>query len=603
MAWQFLARAIRATVLGLACLTPFGAGASDAPAFQSLFAPSAGAEPFTLDAARSSTGALLLRWKVEPGNYLYRDSLAASLDGRAVALERPPGEAKDDPNFGVVQIFHRDVEAQAEGLAHVGQLKVTYQGCSERGICYPPEARLIDLATLGIGKTSPAFELPPSARTVAATQAAATGAGEGIETMLQGGLGWTMLAFLGFGLLLALTPCVFPMIPILAGMLARSGEALTRRRGLMLSSAYVLAMACAYGLVGAVAGWSGANLQAALQTPLALGVSAAIFVALALSMFGLFELALPGELSTRLTGRGGRGSLGGAALLGFGSALIVGPCVTPPLAGAMLYAAATGDVATGAAALFMLGLGMGVPLMLVGLFGPSLLPRGGVWLVRAKQLFGVVFLGVAALLAGRLLPPPATLAMLGVLLVGSAAVFGGFDRLTAASGLAARLARGGGMVAALYGATLIVGAAGGAQDSLRPLAFANTPPPGQSAADTSVKVASTAAFDRAVRGLAAAAAGRPILVDFTAAWCTVCKSNEKVMAAPELRARLAALPHLKADVTDYGEATQALMARFRVVGPPALFLVDAQGREIPGSRIVGPITVEDIARRLDAAGA
>ncbi|MBB3773337.1 thiol:disulfide interchange protein DsbD [Angulomicrobium tetraedrale] len=598
----------------LACLSPLSAGANEAAGFTALFAPSTARAPFTLEAARSPSGALLLRWKVGPGNYLYRDSLEATLDGVPVPLERPAGEAKNDPNFGVVQIFHRDVEASAGDLAHTDRLRVSYQGCSDRGICFPPQVRLVDLATLAIEETSPGLETPPadaSSRESPASAAAATGApvavgveandSDGTEALLQGGLGWTMLAFLGFGLLLALTPCVFPMIPILAGMLTRSGEALTWQRSLVLTGAYVLAMAGAYGLVGAVAGWSGANLQAALQTPLALGLTAVIFLALALSMFGLFDLALPAGLSARLAGRGGNGSIGGAAVLGFGSALIVGPCVTPPLAGAMLYAAATGDAATGAGALFMLGLGMGLPLMLVGLFGPALLPRGGVWLERAKQAFGVVFLGVAILLAGRLLPPPATLAMLGVLLVGSAAFFGGFDRLTASSGPAARFARGGGMVAALYGATLIIGAAGGAQDALRPLAFAAAP--AAQPVKAAVTVVSSATFDQAISGAADGASGRPILVDFTAAWCTVCKSNATIMAAPELRTRLAALKQVTADVTDYNAATRALMERFRVVGPPALFLVDAQGREIPGSRIVGPVTVEEITRRLDAAGA
>jgi thiol:disulfide interchange protein DsbD len=615
--WQSLAKAIRSAVLVLAYLSPLSAGANEAAGFTSLFAPSAAREPFTFEAARSPSGALLLRWQVEPGNYLYRDSLKATLDGATVSLERPAGEAKDDPNFGVVQIFHDDVEASAGTLDSIGQLKVSFQGCSERGICFPPQARLVDLATLDMQEISPGLESPPadvSTRHSSASAAAApvtpvsaeTAADEsdGMAALFRGGLGWTMLAFLGFGLLLALTPCVFPMIPILAGMLTRSGDALTWRRSLVLTGAYVLAMAGAYGLVGAVAGWSGANLQAALQTPLALGVTAAIFVALALSMFGLFDLAFPAVLSARLVGRRGSGSLGGAALLGFGSALIVGPCVTPPLAGAMLYAASTGDAATGAGALFMLGLGTGLPLMLVGLFGPSLLPRSGVWLERTKQAFGVVFLSIAILLAGRLLPPPATLAMLGVLLVGSAAFFGGFDRLTASSGPAARLARGAGMAAALYGATLIIGAAGGAGDPLRPLAFAVAPALGPPTGEATITVSSSVRFDEAIVELAdGAAQGRAILVDFTAEWCTVCKSNERVLAAPELHARLAALPQVTADVTNYNAASRALMQRFRVVGPPALFLIDAQGREIPGSRIVGPVTVEEITRRLDAAGA
>lgn len=610
--WQFRAIGIRAAVVTLACLSSLSAPATELSDLQSLVAASASEEPFTLEAARSPSGALVLRWKVEPGNYLYRDSLDARLDGQAVILERPAGEAKDDPTFGVVQIFQGDIEASAATRARTGDLRVAYQGCSEKGVCFPPQARLIDLATLDIRETSPLLEPPPADRArlndsgsadieaPAPTQASAAPAAAGIAALFQGSFGWTLLAFLGFGLLLALTPCVFPMIPILAGMLTRSGAALTRRRSLVLTGTYVLAMASAYGLVGAVAGWSGANLQAALQTPLALGLTSAIFIALALSMFGLFDLALPAGLSARLAGRGGSGSFGGAALLGLGSALIVGPCVTPPLAGAMLYAASTGDAATGAAALFMLGLGMGLPLMLVGLFGPSLLPRGGVWLVRAKQVFGVVFLGVAILLAGRLMAPPATLAMLGVLLVGSAAFFGGFDRLTPRSGGAARLARGGGMATALYGATLIVGAAGGAQDPFRPLAFAAMPVGDQ--AESSRRVTSLAAFDQAVTEAAGRGDGRPILVDFTATWCSVCKANETVTAAPDLRARLATLSHVTADVTEFDDATRALMARFNIVGPPTLFLIDVQGREIPGSRIVGPITTEQVTKRLDAAG-
>ncbi|HEY9211795.1 MAG TPA: protein-disulfide reductase DsbD domain-containing protein, partial [Ancylobacter sp.] len=315
MAWQALARAIRAAVLGLVCLSSLGATAGETPHFTALFAPQAAAEAFTLEAARSTSGTLLLHWKVEPGNYLYRDSLEATLDGAPVRLDLPAGENKDDPTFGTVQIFRRDVEAGTGDLGTAGQLRVSYQGCSEAGICFPPQARLVDLASLDISDAPPGSS-ENTAGKEPATQSTATPMddGDGIAALFRSGLGWTMLAFLGFGLLLALTPCVFPMIPILAGMLTRSGGALTWRRSLALTGAYVMAMAGAYGLVGAVAGWSGANLQAALQTPLALGVTAAIFVALALSMFGLFDLALPAGLSTRLGGRGGTGSLGGAAL-------------------------------------------------------------------------------------------------------------------------------------------------------------------------------------------------------------------------------------------------------------------------------------------------
>lgn len=573
-----------------------GAGAAGERLGAAL-APAASREPFRLDAGRAPDGVLLLRWTVQPGTYLYRDSLEAVLDGAAVPLARPAGEVKDDPNFGRVDVYHHDMEARVAVPATSGRLTVGFQGCSEKGICFPPQTRDVDLATLQVGKASSTPTLATIAPTLDTDEAGVAAPADGL---FRAGLGGTMLAFLGFGLLLAATPCVFPMIPILAGMLTGAGAHLTRRRSLVLAGGYVLAMAAAYGLVGAVAGWTGANLQAALQTPLALGLTAAVFVLLALSMFGLFDLALPAGLAARLAGRAGGGSLGGAVLLGFGSALIVGPCVTPPLAGAMLYAASTGEAITGAAALSMLGLGMGLPLMLVGFFGPSLLPKGGMWLLRARQIFAVVFLGVAVLVGGRLLAPPATLALLGALLLGAGVFFGGFDRLTAASGTAARLARGGGLLAALYGATLVVGAAGGADDPLRPLAFLGRPAAVEPVV-SSARVASPAAFDAALAR--AGADGRPILVDFTAAWCTVCRSNEKVMAAPELRARLAGVPQVTADVTDYGTPTRALMERFGVAGPPTVFLIDAKGRELPGSRLVGPVTAEELLRRLDAAGA
>lgn len=620
MAWRYRAAII--AVLGVWSMAAVARepAAEFAPAFAPAFATPAPDEPFRLSVQRPASGGLQLTWGIEPGTYLYRDSLKATRDGVPLSLDLPPGGAKDDPNFGRVEIYHDRVEARLADPASTGRLDVAFQGCSEQGICYPPQRRAVDLATLSVRPVSralipdaPAASAP--ARAGIASEAAAApeistasgprsgpGAGaDGSDALFRGSSGWTVLAFFGFGLLLAVTPCVFPMIPILAGMLAGSGEGLTRRRGIALSGAYVLAMAGAYGLVGAVAGWSGANLQVVLQTPLALGVTAAIFVALALSMFGLFDLAVPAALSARFAGRkGAGGSLAGAALLGFGSALIVGPCVTPPLAGAMLYAASTGDAATGAAALFMLGLGMGLPLMLVGVFGPALLPRSGPWLLRARQLFGVVFLAVAALLAGRLLPPPATLALLGILAVGSSVFFGGFDRLTETSTGAARLARGAGMIVAIYGATLIVGAAGGAGDPLRPLAFGGVPAAGPVAPERGVRVSSMADFQRAVateRGN-----GRPIFVAFTADWCTTCKSNEAVLASPALRARLARLPTITADVTEYGSPTQQLMHRFAVAGPPTMFLLDTQGREVPGSRLVGPITADDITRRLDAAG-
>src|SRR5260370_32314684 len=226
--------------------------------------------------------------------------------------------------------------------------------------------------------------------------------------------------FFGFGLLLSFTPCVFPMIPILSGILARSGEHLSAKRGFVLSAAYVLAVALAYAALGVAAAWSWQNLQIALQTPLALGAISLVFVALALPMFGLYDLQLPARWIGRLSGgaSSNRGSIGGAALLGFGSALIVGPCVTPPLAAALLYVAQVGDLARGASALFALGLGMGVPLLAFGTFGAGLLPKSGPWLVRIKHVFGFVFIGMAVWMLSRIVPEWLTLELWGACLMG-----------------------------------------------------------------------------------------------------------------------------------------------------------------------------------------
>lgn len=612
---------IRSVLVFALAIIATGAGA------QTREGPAPAASVFSVAATRDAAGDLTVIWTAAPGNYLYRDSLGAKHDGQPLMLELPKGEVKDDPNFGRVEVYHGYVDAPVKDAPGQGQLVVSFQGCAEQGICYPPLIRAIDLDTLAvtevrpdlIGAVTPSDASAPSAKAAdavavtswagtakaspAIAETAAPMPSEGFSwgepaALLRGGLGPMLLAFLGFGVLLSLTPCIFPMIPILSGLLARSGEGLSTGRGVSLSAAYVLAMAVAYGLLGLVAGWSGANLQAALQTPWALGVAAAVFGALALSMFGLFELQLPPALAARLAGDGaGRGgSLVGAAVLGFGSALVVGPCVTPPLAAALLYAAGSGAALTGAAALFMLGLGMGLPLIAVGLFGARILPKSGPWLTTVKQVFGVVFLVVAVSLVTRLLPGPQTLALWGALALGLAVFLGGFDHLTAASGWRPRLGKAAGLVSAIYGVALVLGASGGAQDPLRPLAFLSSGTWPQAPA-AEVRVTSLEGLKAALK---ANAGNRPALVTFTAAWCTVCKSNEAVMAEPALRQQLAGVPIIAADITTYDAAAKALMDRYAVVGPPTVVLLDAEGREIPGSRITGPLTAEDLTRRLGA---
>jgi len=411
-----------------------------------------------------------------------------------------------------------------------------------------------------------------------------------------------IISFLGFGLLLAFTPCVLPMVPILAGMLSRSREPLSAIRGFALSTTYAVAMALAYAGLGVVAAWSGQNLQIVLQTPYALVSMAAIYVALALSSFGLFELRIPVLTPNRVSNapRTALGSFVGAAILGFTSALIVGPCVTPPLAAALLYVGQTGDVARGAAALFALGLGMGLPLIVVGTFGSGILPRSGAWLLASRQLFGVLFLGVAAFLIGRIVPPALSLAIWAALLIGAGVFLGAFDSLRQRAGAVVRLRKASGILAVVYGATLLVGAAAGADDPLRPLAFANGGSNNQRVMPVTT-INSPAALDEAIRD--ARDQGRVAMIDFAAEWCTACKTFERnVLADPDIQRKLHGVTIIRADVTAINTDTVELMRRYGVVGPPTLVFVSPRNsEEIKSARSVGETSVAEFGRKIDLA--
>ncbi|MFU2208935.1 protein-disulfide reductase DsbD [Solidesulfovibrio sp. C21] len=556
---------------------------------------------FRLSVLRGGGGDILCTWDIDPGHYLYRDRIEVrTSDGKAVPLALPPGVEKVDPTFGTTRVYHDHVSVPIAraALPASGAIQVTYQGCAEHGVCYPPVHKSIDLATLMVspGKKSLASETALPAEPAQTTPGKTDGA---LASSLSGGLPAMSLSFLGFGLLLAFTPCVFPMVPILSGMLARSGQELSIRKGLVLSAAYVLAMALAYAALGVVAAWSGQNLQVMLQRPGTIVLMGLVFVALALSMFGLYDLALPASLAARLsriTGRAG-GSVGGAALLGFGSALIVGPCVTPPMAAALLYVAQTGDVARGAAALFALGLGMGIPLLAFGLFGGKLLPKSGAWLVTVKQVFGFLFLGLAIWMFGRVLPGPVTRGLWGILAIAAGVWFG----LLRSHGYGMRLAGGG---IALGGVLLLTVSLGVFPFSC-PLAICAGAP--AASTDTASgyfrKVRTVDGFDAAMAE--ARAKGQPILVDFSADWCVVCREiDREVMADAAVAPRLGNVSILRVDVTADTPESRALMRRFDVVGPPTMLFVNAHtGREIDNSRSVGAVSVAQFLRTLGKVGA
>ena len=580
------------------------------PAFAA--GPKLADQVFRLGVTLGEDEELDFNWSIEPGYYLYRDKLAASLGGKPLKLTTAQGELKDDPNFGPTEVYHREASAYIEAVPAKGEVLVTFQGCGENTICYPPVTKAIDLATLAVSDAIGRAERPhdsSSAETGGPSGFHAAGAASdnGADASgLDGSYISTLLTFFGFGFLLAFTPCMFPMLPILSGMLTQSAGRLSLARGFALSASYVLAMASAYGVLGIFAAWFGGNLQAALQTPVAVTLMSAVFVVLALSMFGLYELQLPQSLNAKLAPRDGEsGSIGGAALLGFTSALIVGPCVTPPLAAALVYVAQTGNALRGSSALFMLGLGMGLPLLLLGTFGATVLPKSGAWLFRIKQVFGVILIGVALWMMSRILPLPLIATGWSVLAAGTGAWIALIAvnqpepvwRLRQVPVVAASAAL------VVYGLFLAGGAIAGWYEPLRSLAWAGIAPSvgtWHQGEDGFQIVTNETDLDEAIA--AGRAEGRPILVDFSADWCTECRLMERTVLADEIvRRRLNGVRLIRADVTRYDAQSRNIMRRFAVVGPPTLIFLNPMGTEVESARTVGATVADDFLAKIAAA--
>lgn len=608
-------------------------------------------EAFTLQISREADGDLVFAWKITPGHYLYKDHTAATApDGKtALPLRLRAGEKKDDPGFGVVDIWRDAGRAvlSADALKRANDpasINITYQGCLENSICYPPTTRTVDVPALPSARIASreaeaataqaaavlALQKTPAAQTTDAAESAEAEPvlidssepdvvlsaaaiqlqqDQGFVDRLsrQGGTVWVLLAFFGFGVLLAFTPCVFPMYPILAGVIGRGVDGQGTRRGLLLSVAYVLGLAVAFGLLGVAAAWSGQNLQMVLQSPWAVGGLAVVFTVLAVSMFGAFELQLPSAWTSRLsrdTGTGRR-SVVSASGLGFLSALIVGPCVTAPLAGALLYIAQTGDVILGAAALFFLGLGKGVPLIVFGAAGARFLPKAGAWMNRVKIVFGFIFLGMAWWLASRILPPVATLSLGAALCFAAAAALGLFR--PAASGVLNSVARAAGLIAAVWGVLLLIGVSLDAVSPWRPLAPLARPAlaaDGVSSltAAPAVVVADNAALETAVAQ--ASAKSRPALVYFTAEWCVSCRVMEReVFQHDEVLAELGAVDLIKVDVTQSTPEVRDLLDRYGVVGPPTMIFLSRTSKEAAESRLIGEASARAVLTSLERAGA
>jgi len=541
-------------------------------------------------------------WFIAPGYYLYRDKIALSLDGNpTVQLGNdvlPRGTPQHDEEFGNVEVFRRQLQVdlplqRTDTREQTISLRANFQGCAERGVCYPPMTQDVPLVLPAVAH----LPSPPSALFLTAehpeSNADNSEFGQIIDLLHQQHIGWTLLSFFGFGLLLAFTPCVFPMIPILSGIIVGQKQTVTMRRGLVLSLAYVIASALTYAVFGVLAALFGSNLQALFQQTWIIALFSAVFVALALSMFGFYHLELPKSWQALLHEHSNRhrdGTLWGVALMGVFSSLIVGPCVAAPLAAALLYISQTGDAWLGGSTLFVMGLGMGTPLLLVGASAGKLLPKAGPWLHATKAVFGVMMLAVATWMLERILPPVLIMALWAALLIIPAVYLGATEALPAGASGWRKFWKGVGLIMLSYGLFMLAGLAMGEyQHPWQPLRLwrvAAAGAPSQQPALNFARVTSLAEFTQQLA--AAQQAGRWALVDVYADWCVSCKELERqVLGDSRVQQRLAAFHLIKADVTANSPENRQLLEHFGLFGPPALLFFDRSGQEQTRYRMIG----------------
>ena len=624
---------------------------------------------FVLSTAAAGPGLVEARWDIADGYYLYRDKfLFRPAEGSGATLgdaRFPKGKIKDDEYFGPMEVYYDSVAAlvPVAGGAAGAAVDVTYQGCAEAGLCYPPITRTVSLllpaalaATGGgaapggggsslpdsgggveaagqsnlqarggdggvpgaSGSPSPGFAgVPPGGMDLSGPGAGSAALVElpeqdRVAAALMSGNRWlVILSLFGAGLLLTFTPCVLPMVPILTSIIVGQGAdrrsaGTPTRRAFMLSLVYVLAMALTYTVAGVLAGLFGANLAAAFQDPWIVSAFALVFVLLALSMFGFYDLQLPVSWQAGLAALSRRqqgGTWAGVAVMGALSALIVGPCVAAPLAGVLIYIGRTGDPVLGGVALFALGMGMGAPLMVAGVSAGKLLPKAGAWMNAVKAVFGVMLLAVAIYLIERVVPEPVGLMLWAALFIVVAIYMGALDSLAPGSGGWRRLWKGAGLVTLVYGVLVMVGVAGGGGDLFRPL---------EGVALVSGERGGSELEFRPVKGVdgltaelgPAAARGQVVMFDFYADWCVSCKEMERfTFRDPAVRAALSNVLLLQTDVTENDALDKALLAELGLFGPPAILFFGPDGRERRELRVVGFMNAGDFRRVVERATA
>ena len=552
-------------------------------------------QAFALNIKAIDGRTLKASFDITPSYYLYKSKISFTVDGdstKIAAVNLPQGELKTDPNFGKIEVYHHPFAASIvldrTGSSLPVTLHASYQGCSEKGLCYPAQQKTfkIDLpsgaqATVDRGQKTENIQTEDSK----------------IAGLFRQGSFWLIISFFfGAGLLLALTPCVFPMIPILSGLIVGRGHKITKTHAFILSLSYVLGMAITYAAAGVAAGLSGDLISNALQTPWVLGSFAALFVLLSFSMFGLYELQLPSAWQSRLSDTSNRlhgGHLSGVFAMGALSAVIMGPCVAAPLAGALLYIGQTHDAMLGGVALFTLALGMGAPLLLIGTSAGALLPKAGAWMDGVKRFFGFLLLALAIWIVQPLLPSGVQMLLWGILLVLSSIHLYALDALPHNAKGGHKLMKGIGLLSLLLGIAYLIGALSGARDLLHPLGAIYKAEAQAAPSPMFARIRNLAELDQKLQN----SGGKIVMLDFYADWCVSCKEMERfTFSDPAIQARLKSAVLLQADVTANSQEDKELLKKFGLYGPPGILFFDAQGREINDFRLVG---IQDTAQFMN----
>jgi thioredoxin:protein disulfide reductase len=549
-------------------------------------------QAFQFTATVKDPNTLHVSWLAAEAYYLYREKFKLEIIGsdktKLGTYTIPHGEPKEDEAFGHVEVIHGEVAVdvpliRTDTSPQRLSLKAHYQGCADRGVCYPPMDKTVEL------------ELP-QATTVSSTdnvpkQATQLSEQDQITQSLQNDSLWVTLAsFLGFGLLLSFTPCVFPMIPILSGIIVGHGHKITTTRAFFLSLSYVTASALTYTAFGVLAALFGSNLQAVFQEPWIITLFSGIFVLLSLAMFGFYNLELPDFIRAKLHNSSEKhrdGSMLGAAIMGALSSLIVGPCVAAPLAGALIYIGQTGDVALGGSALFVMGMGMGVPLLVMGASAGKLLPKAGTWLNATNAVFGVLMLGVAVWMLSRILSPEITMLLWALLLILPAIYLSAIDPLPEHSSGWRKLWKGVGLTMLAYGLLVLIGFSIGNVNPLKPLqGFGITAAKASEDGIRFERVATLAELEARIEQ--ANANNQPVMLDFYADWCISCKEMEAyTFTDPNVKQTLAGFVLLQADVTKQSEADKALLTKYNLIGPPAILFFNGSQQESQSLRVIG----------------